>query len=102
MGRFVHRIQTPAERDGHRSVFDALEFRIVSLVGQSDLLAVNMELGGNIAGLRDPIVDVLIQKAEGMPTIESAMIAGRALDRVLLWGFYHIPLSGIDEERFVF
>ena len=22
--------------------------------------------------------------------------------RVLLWGFYHIPLSGIDEERFVF
>ena len=50
MGRFVHRIQTPTERDGHRSVFDALEFRIVSLVGQSDLKAVS----GSAGHLVDP------------------------------------------------
>ncbi len=62
----------------------------------------DMELGGNIAGIRDPIVDALILSAEGMPTIESAMTASRALDRVLLWGFYHIPLNGIDEERFIY
>jgi len=54
-----------------------------------------------MAGLRDPIVDALIEQAEGMGTIESAMIASRALDRVLLWGFYHIPLNGIDQERFL-
>ena len=61
-----------------------------------------MELGGNIAGLRDPIIDALILKAEAMPTIETAMIACRALDRVLLCGFYHIPLNAIDQERFIY
>jgi microcin C transport system substrate-binding protein len=61
----------------------------------------DLELGGNMAGIRDPIVDALIEKAEGMPTIEAAMVASRALDRVLLWGFYHIPLNVPDEERFV-
>jgi microcin C transport system substrate-binding protein len=62
----------------------------------------DMELGGNIGGLRDPIVDALILAAEGMPTIESAMTASRALDRILLWSFYHIPLNGIDQERFIY
>ena len=61
----------------------------------------DLELGGNMAGLRDPIVDALIEKAEGTNTIEAAMTASRALDRVLLWGFYHIPLNGIDQERFL-
>jgi len=61
----------------------------------------DMELGGNMAGIRDPIVDALIEKAEGAPTIEAAMVASRALDRVLLWGFYHIPLNVPDEERIV-
>ena len=62
----------------------------------------DLELGGNMAGLRDPIVDALIEKAEQeAATIEEAMTACRALDRVLLWGFYHIPLHVPDEERFV-
>lgn len=61
----------------------------------------DMELGGNMAGIRDPIVDALIEKAEAAPTIEAAMVASRALDRVLLWGFYHIPLNVPDEERIV-
>lgn len=61
----------------------------------------DMELGGNMAGIRDPIVDALIEKAEAAPTIQAAMVASRALDRVLLWGFYHIPLNVPDEERIV-
>ena len=62
----------------------------------------DLELGGNMAGLRDPIVDALIEKAEHeAETIEQAMTACHALDRVLLWGFYHIPLHIPDEERFV-
>ena len=62
----------------------------------------DLELGGNIAGLRDPIVDALIEEAEQTGgTIEAAMTACRALDRVLLWGFYHIPLNIPDKERFV-
>ena len=62
----------------------------------------DLELGGNMAGLRDPIVDSLIETAEQMGgTLEEAMTACRALDRVLLWGFYHIPLNIPDQERFV-
>ena len=62
----------------------------------------DLELGGNMTGLRDPIVDAFIEKAEGMgTTIEAAIAACRALDRVLLWGFYHIPFNVPDEERFV-
>ena len=62
----------------------------------------DLALGGNMAGLRDPVVDALIERAEqGAGTIEEAMTACRALDRVLLWGFYHIPLHIPDKERFV-
>ncbi|MDE0421324.1 MAG: extracellular solute-binding protein [Gammaproteobacteria bacterium] len=62
----------------------------------------DLELGGNMAGLRNPIVDALIDHAERMVgSLEEAMTACRALDRVLLWGFYHIPLNIPDEERFV-
>ena len=61
-----------------------------------------MPLGGNIGGIRNPIIDSLIQHAEAAPSIESSMIASRALDRVLLWGFYHVPLGQIDQERFIF
>ena len=62
----------------------------------------DMPLGGNIGGIRNPIIDSLIQHAEAAPSIESSMIASRALDRVLLWGFYHVPLGQIDQERFIF
>ncbi len=62
----------------------------------------DLELGGNMAGIRDPVVDALIEKAEQeAATVEEAMTACQALDRVLLWGFYHIPLHVPDEERFV-
>ncbi len=62
----------------------------------------DLELGGNIAGLRDPIVDALIDRAERtVGTLEEALTVCRALDRVLLWGFYHIPLNIPDDERFV-
>ena len=39
------------------------------------------ELGGNLAGIRDPVVDTLIEIAQGAPDIETATIACRALDR---------------------
>ena len=62
----------------------------------------DLELGGNMAGLRNPIVDALIDRAERtVGSLDEAMTACRALDRVLLWGFYHIPLNIPDEERFV-
>ena len=61
----------------------------------------DLELSSNIPGIRDSIVDALIEEAERAETIEAAAVALKALDRVLLWGFYHVPLHAIEEERFL-
>ena len=60
------------------------------------------ELGGNLAGIDDPVVDTLVRLAQSAGNMETATIVCRALDRVLLWGFYHIPLNMPDEERFLY
>ena len=62
----------------------------------------DLEMGGNLAGIREPVVDALIELAQRAPNVETAAIVCRALDRVLLWGFYHIPLNMPDEERFLY
>ena len=59
-------------------------------------------MGGNLAGIRDPVVDDLIDRAMRAPDMESAAVVCRALDRVLLWGFYHIPLNMPADERFLY
>ena len=57
---------------------------------------------GNIAGIADPVVDALIAEAIKVTTLEEMAIACRALDRVLLWGFYQIPLDAIAPFRIVY
>ncbi len=60
------------------------------------------DMGGNLSGIRDPVVDALIERAQSAPDLETAKTICRALDRVLLWGFYHIPLNMPDDERFLY
>lgn len=60
-----------------------------------------MPMGGNLSGIRSGLVDALIEEAQRADTIEAMTAACRALDRVLLWGFYHIPLNVPDDERFL-
>ena len=60
------------------------------------------ELGGNLAGIDHPVVDTLVRLAQSAPNLETAMVVCRALDRVLLWGFYHIPLNMPEKERFLY
>ncbi len=45
----------------------------------------------NLAGISDPVVDKLIDLLISAPDRESLVNRTRALDRVLLWGFYVIP-----------
>ncbi|MCK4923654.1 MAG: ABC transporter substrate-binding protein [Spirochaetes bacterium] len=45
----------------------------------------------NYAGIKDPVVDALIEKIISAPDRKSLIVACRALDRVLLWGHYCIP-----------
>lgn len=59
-------------------------------------------MGGNLGGIRDPVVDHLTELAQRAPTLEAATAICRALDRVLLWSFYQIPLNMPEEERFLY
>ena len=72
------------------------------LQGYFGTASADRNMGGNLAGIRNPVVDALVELAQRAPNMESAAIVCRALDRVLLWGFYHIPLNMPDEERFLY
>jgi microcin C transport system substrate-binding protein len=45
----------------------------------------------NLAGIKDPVVDALIEAVLGAEDRGSLVAAARALDRVLLWGHYIVP-----------
>lgn len=47
--------------------------------------------GWNVSGIRDPVVDALVEAVIGAATREEMATAGRALDRVLRAGHYWIP-----------
>ena len=57
---------------------------------------------GNLAGIRDPVVDELVELLIQAPDREALVATTRALDRVLLWGHYVIPQWHIRSFRLVY
>ena len=55
----------------------------------------------NWEGIRDPVLDDLIDRARRAHTMSEVIAAYRAIDRVLLWGYYSIPLSTRERPRTV-
>jgi microcin C transport system substrate-binding protein len=55
--------------------------------------SVNADRNGsrNLMGIKDPVIDELIELVISAPDRESLVARTHALDRVLLWGFYVIP-----------
>ena len=53
----------------------------------------------NYAGIKNPVVDALIEKIVSASDREALIDATRALDRVLLWGYYLIPQWHIAKYR---
>ena len=53
--------------------------------------AADMPGSRNLIGVKDPIVDALVDKIITADSREALIAACRALDRVLLWGHYVIP-----------
>ena len=47
--------------------------------------------GSNIAGICDPAIDSLVQKAINAGDRDRLATAGQALDRLLLYGWYMVP-----------
>ncbi len=56
----------------------------------------------NLAGIRDPVVDKLVDLLISAPTRRDLIARVRALDRVLLWGHYVIPHWHIQAFRLVY
>lgn len=56
----------------------------------------------NYAGIRNPVIDELIELVIEAPDRESLVMRTRALDRVLLWGFYVIPQYHIRGDRILY
>lgn len=53
--------------------------------------AADMPGSRNLAGIKDPVVDALINKIIYAEDREELVVATKALDRVLLWNYYMIP-----------
>ena len=47
--------------------------------------------GSNLFGIKDPVIDALVDKLIAAPTHHDVVIRTRALDRVLQWGYYMVP-----------
>lgn len=63
---------------------------------------VDIEGQGNFAGIRNPVVDALLQQIVDADTLEAKKVTTRALDRVLLWGWHMIPMYFNDEDWLAF
>jgi len=64
--------------------------------------AAETEGSRNFAGIKDPVVDELIERLIAAPTREALVAQTRALDRVLLWGHYVIPNWHIRVQRILY
>ncbi len=56
----------------------------------------------NLIGIKNPVVDELIEAVIAAPDRESLIAASRALDRVLLWGHYVVPLWHLRSYRLAY
>jgi microcin C transport system substrate-binding protein len=56
----------------------------------------------NLLGLKDPVVDALVEQIIAAPDRASLVARTHALDRVLQWGFYVVPNWYIAYDRYAY
>ena len=105
------RLVDPAQ---YQNRIDAFDFDIVvSTRGQSlspgneqrnfwTTASADVRGSGNLAAVRDPVVDELVDLLIQAPDRATLVATTRALDRVLLWGHYVIPQWHIRSFRLVY
>ncbi|WP_419903570.1 extracellular solute-binding protein [Kiloniella sp.] len=57
---------------------------------------------GNFAGIKDPAIDELVEAVVNARDRKELVATVRALDRVLLWGFYVIPQFHTEDDRVLY
>ena len=58
--------------------------------------------GRNLIGIKNPVVDDLIERLVRAPDYETLVVATRALDRVLLWEHYVVPQWHFPYQRLAY
>lgn len=64
--------------------------------------AADVPAQGNFAYIKDPVVDTLLERIITGTDLDRIQATTRAMDRVLLWGWYVIPLYYNDTERLAY
>lgn len=64
--------------------------------------AVSRHDSRNLAGIRNPVVDELIEEIVKAHDREELIAATRALDRVLLWNHYVVPQFHLSKDRIAY
>ena len=64
--------------------------------------AADVDSSRNLMGIKDPVVDELVERIIAADTRPAMIAAARALDRVLLWNFYGIPGFFAPAYRFIY
>ncbi|MCY3822072.1 MAG: ABC transporter substrate-binding protein [Gammaproteobacteria bacterium] len=59
-------------------------------------------LSRNPGGISHPVVDILVEKAILARTMREVIAVCRALDRVLLWEYFQLPLDAVARPRTVY
>ena len=69
---------------------------LIGLKGRFHSDSALVPTSANRSGISDPVVDFLVDEAVSATTLRQMIATCRALDRVLLWQYYQIPLYAVD------
>jgi microcin C transport system substrate-binding protein len=98
----------------YQRLMDQFDFDMtVVAIGESDspgneqtgfwtCASAKMEGSDNLMGICDPVVDSLVSRVVAAPDRPHLVTAVRALDRVLLWGWYLVPHWYLQSVRVAF
>ena len=88
--------------DGNGQNYDPSPMPGLQLRNRFGSASADVDYGQNWPGIKDPVVDSLIESVNRARTAEDVYAATRALDRVLLWNFYFIPGPSAPGLRLAF
>lgn len=98
--QFINRLRE-FDFDGMLRNSDILLPPIIELKSSFHSESAMEPLSRNPAGISHPALDFLIEKAVLATTMAQIIESCRAIDRVLLWQYYQIPLHVVDRPRTV-
>ena len=98
--QYVHRLRS-FDFDALLKGQDILMPPVIELKSTYHSAAAHEPSSRNVAGISHPALDFLVAEANLATTLRQMTAACRALDRVLLWQHYQIPLYAVDLRRTV-